>query len=83
MIEDIVTQNAALARSRHRIEPLLSVSYTADFALQIGVLRIKILPDCACYAGVFKLLAWSDPIHTGSFIVRLPVFFADLEKILL
>ncbi len=60
MIEDNVIQNVAPAGSRHRIEPLLSVSYTANFALQIGVLRIKILPDYVYYANVVKTLAWSQ-----------------------
>jgi len=59
MIDDNVTQNVAPARSRHLIEPLLSVSYTANPGLKIWVLRVKILPDYAYYASVIKPLAWS------------------------
>ena len=63
MIEDPVTQNLAPAGSRHRIEPLLSVSYTANSGIKTEALMVKILPDYAHYASVIKPLAGSDPIH--------------------
>ena len=49
MIEDNVTQNVAPAGSRHRTEPLLSVSYTANSGLKIGVLTVKTFPNYAYY----------------------------------
>ena len=52
--------------SRHRIEPLLSVSYTANSALKTEVISVKILPDYTYYVSVIKPLAWSDPIHLQS-----------------
>jgi len=35
----------------------------ANSDFKIGALKIRIFADYAYYAGVFKLLAWSDP-HT-------------------
>jgi len=65
MIEDNVTQNAAPARSRYFIEPLLSVSYTANFVFKTGVLRVKIFPNYACYICIINHLARSGPIPSN------------------
>ena len=81
MIEDNVTQNVASARSRHRIEPLLSVSYIANSDSKIGALRIKRLPNYAYYICIINHLARSDPNFTQFQILSFLSFRQDLRKL--